>query len=47
MRGLVKLLAEALLSRQLQEEERGHVLINHIEHEDPITYHVDRCQVKL
>ena len=40
---------DALLSGQLQEEERSHAIkCNYqIEHNGPFPYHVDRCQVKL
>ena len=39
----------ALLSRQLQEEERCQVLKQNyqIECDDPFNYHIDTCQVKL
>ena len=41
--------ADASLSRQLQEEEKGQVLKwnNHVEYDDPSKYHIDRFQAKL
>ena len=39
-----KQIRNALLSRKLQEEQRGQVL-NQIEYDDPTKYHTDICQV--
>ena len=39
--------ADALLSRQLQEEERSDTIKSnyHIEYNDYLPYHIDRCRV--